>query len=29
VFLAEVDLGGEGAEALPTGVPVQVEFALE
>jgi HlyD family secretion protein len=29
VFVAEVDLAGEAAAALPTGVPVQVEFALE
>jgi HlyD family secretion protein len=29
VFVAEVDLSGDGAAALPTGVPVQVEFALE
>ena len=27
VFVAEVDLEGDGAGALPTGVPVQVEFA--
>jgi HlyD family secretion protein len=26
VFVAEVDLEGDGASALPTGVPVQVEF---
>ena len=26
VFVAEVDLEGDGAHALPTGVPVQVEF---
>jgi HlyD family secretion protein len=29
VFLAEVDLDGDGAKSLPTGVPVQVEFLLE
>jgi HlyD family secretion protein len=29
VFLAEVDLEGDGAQSLPTGVPVQVEFLLE
>ncbi|HEX5067279.1 MAG TPA: HlyD family efflux transporter periplasmic adaptor subunit [Myxococcota bacterium] len=29
VFVAEVDLEGDGAQALPTGVPVQVEFLLE
>jgi HlyD family secretion protein len=29
VFVAEVDLDGGAAAALPTGVPVQVEFALE
>ena len=29
VFVAEIDLDGDGAQALPTGVPVQVEFSLE
>jgi len=29
VFVAEVDLVGEAAARLPTGVPVQVEFALD
>ena len=29
VFVAEVDLEGDGAHALPTGVPVQVDFLLD
>jgi HlyD family secretion protein len=29
VFVAEIDLDGDGARALPTGVPVQVEFLLD
>ncbi|HVN41082.1 MAG TPA: HlyD family efflux transporter periplasmic adaptor subunit [Myxococcota bacterium] len=29
VYVAEVDLEGDGAMALPTGVPVQVEFLLD
>jgi HlyD family secretion protein len=29
VFVAEVDLEGDGAQALPTGVPVQVDFLLD
>jgi HlyD family secretion protein len=29
VFLAEVDLEGEAARALPSGVPVEVEFLFE
>lgn len=29
VFVAEVDLVGDGASALPTGVPVQVDFVLD
>jgi HlyD family secretion protein len=29
VYVAELDLEGDGARELPAGVPVQVEFQLE